>query len=225
MKKFPFICFLSLLITHYSFSQSVEVYPSHWWVGMKWNKVQLMLHGKNISNLLGKYFVEYKNRGVHLLKVNRVENPNYVFIDIKIDDTAKPGKFPLEFVWPNDGGGPDETISIPFELKPRRPGKGTAFAQGVTSKDFVYLLMPDRFSNGDTTNDRIAGMKDQSLDRSDFFARHGGDLQGVINHLDYLKDHEKISFYLVPLITHYSLLILSICRSLSFQLVGRNEME
>jgi glycosidase len=48
--------------------------------------------------------------------------------------------------------------------------------------------MPDRFSNGDTTNDRVAGMKDQSLDRGDFFARHGGDLQGVINHLDYLKD-------------------------------------
>ena len=198
MKKFLFIWIYSLLITHYSFSQNVEVYPSNWWVGMKWNKVQLMLHGKNISNLPGKYFVEY--RGVHLLKVNRVENPNYVFIDIKIDDTTKPGKFPLEFVWPNDGGGPNKTISIPFELKPRRAGKGTAFAQGVTSKDFVYLLMPDRFSNGDTTNDRIAGMKDQSLDRSDFFARHGGDLQGVINHLDYLKDLGVTTVWMTPVI-------------------------
>src|SRR5262249_201246 len=134
------------------------------------------------------------NPYVKLVKVNRVENKNYVFLDVIISPSAKPGKFKIHEK--NEAGEGD----IEFELKPRRPGKGTAFAQGVTSKDFVYLLMPDRFSNGDTTNDRIAGMRDQSLDRSDFFARHGGDLQGVINHLDYLKDLGVTTVWMTPVI-------------------------
>ncbi len=146
---------------------------------MKWNKVQLMLHGDNI----GAYDrVSSNYTGIKIQKVQVVENKNYLFIDIIVAPTAKPGNYKIRCTSTN------VNKDLDFELKPRRPGKGTAFAQGVTSKDFVYLLMPDRFSNGDTTNDRIAGMKDQSLDRSDFFARHGGDLQGVINHLDYLKD-------------------------------------
>ena len=117
-----------------------------------------------------------------------------MFIDIIVAPTAKPGNYKIRCTSAN------VNKDLDFELKPRRPGKGTAFAQGVTSKDFVYLLMPDRFSNGDTTNDRIAGMKDQSLDRSDFFARHGGDMQGVINHLDYLKDLGVTTVWMTPVI-------------------------
>src|SRR6476661_8550347 len=192
MKKFPLICFLSLLITNYSFSQSVEVYPSNWWAGMKWNKVQLMVHGDGI----GMYFhhVNTNYPGVKIFNVHTVKNKNYLFIDILISSNANPGKFKINC------NTVDMSRSIDFELKPRRSGKGTAFAQGVTSKDFVYLLMPDRFSNGDTANDRIAGMNDQSLDRSDFFARHGGDLQGVINHLDYLKDLGVTTVWMTPVI-------------------------
>src|SRR6476661_3012026 len=192
MKKFLFICFLSLLITNYSFSQNAEVYPSNWWVGMKWNKVQLMVHGDGI----GMYFhhVNTNYPGVKIFNVHTVENKNYLFIDILISSNANPGKFKINC------NTVDMSRSIDFELKPRRSGKGTAFAQGVTSKDFVYLLMPDRFSNGDTTNDRIAGMRDQSLDRSDFFARHGGDLQGVINHLDYLKDLGVTTVWMTPVL-------------------------
>src|SRR4051812_44117595 len=196
MKKFVFICFLSLLITHYSFSQNVEVYPSNWWVGMKWNKVQLMVYYPHIGS--AKRFVVPKT-GVKVLKINTVENKNYLFFDLLIEPTAKLGKYNFTLEWISDEGE-TPNVSFDFELKPRRAGKGTAFAQGVTSKDFVYLLMPDRFSNGDTTNDRIAGMKDQSLDRSDFFARHGGDLQGVINHLDYLKDLGVTTVWMTPVI-------------------------
>jgi len=151
-----------------------------------------MLHGDGI----GMYFhhVNTNYPGVKILNVHTVENNNYLFIDILISSTANPGKFKINC------NTVDMSRNIDFELKPRRSGKGTAFAQGVTSKDFVYLLMPDRFSNGDTTNDRIAGMKDQSLDRSDFFARHGGDLQGVINHLDYLKDLGVTTVWMTPVI-------------------------
>src|SRR5207253_3990236 len=71
---------------------------------------------------------------------------------------------------------------------------------GGRSSDFVYLLMPDRCSNGDESNDRIAGMKDQSLNRDSMYDRHGGDLQGVINHLDYLKDLGVTTLWMTPVI-------------------------
>ena len=192
MKKIIILLFPFFLIHCPIFSQSVEVYPSNWWVGMKWNRPQLMLHGNNIASqtiTLTPYI------GVKLLKVNKVENSNYLFLDLQITANAKPGK--LEFKTSSPGG---ENSTIQFELKQRRPGNGTAFAQGVTSKDFVYLLMPDRFSNGDPTNDRIPGMRDQSLNRDSIFTRHGGDFQGVINHLDYLKDLGVTTVWMTPVI-------------------------
>jgi glycosidase len=91
-------------------------------------------------------------------------------------------------------------VVFDYELKKRRPGKGTRFAQGVTSADFVYLLMPDRFSNGDENNDRLPGMKDQTLNRDSMYHRHGGDLQGVINHLDYLQDLGVTTVWMTPVI-------------------------
>jgi len=192
MKKTLFFLVCSFVIEQ-SFSQNtIEVYPSNWWVGMKWNKVQLMIHEKNISN---QTFLLSPYAGVKLLKVNKVENPNYVFLDLSIGPDAKPGK--LEFKC-STSEGPNYIIN--FEIKPRRNGNGTAFAQGVTSKDLVYLLMPDRFSNGDPTNDRIAGMRDQTLNRDSIYHRHGGDLQGVINHLDYLKDLGVTAVWMTPVI-------------------------
>jgi len=195
MKKIFLIFRFSLFIiiqslSKDSFSQKVEVYPSNWWVGMKWNKVQLMLYGTNIQT--NNFSLNYP--GVTLVKVNKAENRNYVFLDISISPTAKPGVIKIKIK------NPDGSSEVPFDLEPRRPGRGTAFAQGVTSRDFVYLLMPDRFSNGDPSNDRIEGMRDQSLNRDDVTARHGGDFQGVINHLDYLKDLGVTTVWMTPVI-------------------------
>ena len=105
--------------------------------------------------------------------------------------TAKPGKFTFPFL---------KDIKLDYELKERSAGNGTAFAQGVTSKDFIYLIMPDRFSNGDTTNDRIPGMRDQSLNRDSVYDRHGGDLKGIQNHLDYLQSLGVTALWLNPVI-------------------------
>jgi len=133
--------------------------------------------------------------GVKVDKISKVEGKNYLFVDLTISKNTKPGKFKILMSGGNLG---DEDIF--FELKPRRSGNGTAFAQGVTSKDFVYLLMPDRFSNGDPSNDRVEGMRDQSLNRDNIFDRHGGDLQGVINHLDYLKDLGVTTVWMTPVL-------------------------
>jgi glycosidase len=197
MKKILTVSYFLFCIFHFSFSQKVEVYPSNWWAGMKWNKVQLMVHYPNIGNT--KRFAVPKI-GVKVLKINVVENKNYLFFDLLIEPTAKLGKYNFTLEWISDDEIPNPRISFDFELKPRRIGNGTSYAQGVTSKDFVYLLMPDRFSNGDPSNDKIPGMRDQSLNRDDVTARHGGDLQGVINHLDYLKDLGVTTVWMTPIL-------------------------
>lgn len=165
---------------------------------MKNPELQLMVHSPNIAERIPMIKMTEAGiqlaDGITLKKIERVENPNYIFFDLLIDNNTKPGKRIFSF------GEGKRKISINYELKERRQGNGTAFAQGVTSSDFVYLLMPDRFSNGDTTNDRIAGMKDQSLNRDSIFLRHGGDLQGVINHLDYLKDMGVTTVWMTPVI-------------------------
>lgn len=173
------------------FSQQIEVYPTHWWVGMKNPKLQLMIHSPGIGTATG-LAIHYP--GVAVQKVNKVESPNYLFVDLNISAAAKPGSFKIQL---QNGGKP---VAINYDLKKRRPGNGQQFAQGVTSSDFVYLLMPDRFSNGDESNDRLSGMRDQTLDRDSMYHRHGGDLQGVINHLDYLQQLGVTTLWMTPVI-------------------------
>ncbi|MEJ7589253.1 MAG: alpha-amylase family glycosyl hydrolase [Ferruginibacter sp.] len=195
MKKLPILSCL-LLIFFSSFTQpDYKCYPSHWWTGMKWNKLQVMVRGDKIADnfpmiKMGPAGVKLAT-GVRLVKINRVESPNYIFLDLVIDAAAKPGRFNFPFL---------KNMTIEYELKPGRKGKGKEYAQGVTSRDFIYLIMPDRFSNGDTSNDRIPGMRDQSLNRDSVFSRHGGDLQGIINRLDYLQSLSVTALWLNPVI-------------------------
>lgn len=185
----PVFLFCSLL--SFAQQQQYKCYPTNWWTGMKWNKVQVMIHGKGIGNAAN---ISIHYPGVGVAKVNKVENANYVFLDLVIDPTAKTGIVKIDV---NANGRP---FSIDFAIKERRAGRSKDFAQGVNSKDFMYLIMPDRFSNGDVSNDRVAGMRDQSLNRDTVFNRHGGDLQGVVSHLDYLKDLGVTALWLNPVI-------------------------
>ncbi len=188
---------LFLLFTFYFFvnvfaqTDSYNCYPTNWWVGMKWHHVQIMIHGNDIGNA-NAYTINYP--GVKLEKAEKVENKNYVFINIDISSSAKPGILKINVKKKGT------SFNINFPINKRRTGNGTDFAQGVTSKDLIYLIMPDRFSNGDTTNDRVPGMRDQSLDRDTVYARHGGDLKGIENHLDYLKSLGVTTLWLNPVI-------------------------
>lgn len=169
------IVFASLFVCNIVIAQDrIDIYPTHWWINMKNPKLQLMIHADNVAN--NSFSISYP--GVTLVKTNTVENKNYVFLDLVISSTAKAGTFKIKY------GNKQQD----FQLLPRRKGNGTLYAQGINSTDFIYMLMPDRFSNGDESNDRVPGMKDQSLNRDSIFLRHGGDLQGIINHLGYLQD-------------------------------------
>lgn len=187
-----FFLIVGLSFLFYNLSaQKIDCYPENWWPGMKHNKIQLMLHGTGIGN---SDTVIVRRKGVAIQKIHKVEGKNYLFVDIIVSKDAPVGKFNLTAYQKK------KQIKIPFELKARRTGNGTSFAQGVSSSDFIYLIMPDRFSDGDTTNDRVKGMRDQSLNRDSVFLRHGGDLKGVQNHLDYLQSLGVTALWLNPVI-------------------------
>lgn len=189
-KKIVFTLQLLFITVTFSFAQvSYNIYPSNWWIGMKYNKIQVMIHANDVATHTA-FAINYP--GVTLNKVNRFQNKNYVVLDITIGQTAKPGTLGIRS---KKGNNP---VNFEFSLSYRHPGRGLQYAQGVTSSDLVYLIMPDRFSNGDPSNDRIPGMKDQTLRRDTVFNRHGGDLKGIQNHLDYLKDLGVTALWLNP---------------------------
>ena len=185
------VCSVILFVHATAQVPAAKCYPTCWWAGMKNPKLQIMLHGTVIANA-GNFSVNYP--GVKLERVNKVENPNYVFLDLNITPLAKPGLLKIKVK-----NGPVSS-EIPFELRARRTGNGRDFATGVNSSDLVYLIMPDRFSNGDESNDRVPGLRDQSLNRDTVFNRHGGDLKGVQDHLDYLYRLGVTAIWLNPVI-------------------------
>jgi len=168
-----------------------RVEPMFWWVGMKNPKLQLIVHGDKIAERA----VKLNYPGVKLTQVHKVENPNYLFLYLDISAAAKPGAFTIYFI--KTGAA---NLQYKYELKQRDHSPNRA--QGVTDKDLIYLIMPDRFSNGDPSNDSIPGMAEMKVDRSQMYARHGGDIQGVMNHLDYLKDLGVTTVWLTPEITN-----------------------
>ncbi|MEY4903555.1 MAG: hypothetical protein RLZZ292_1370 [Bacteroidota bacterium] len=167
--------------------KEARIEPLNWWVGMKNPKVQLMIHDKNIKDAT----VEIKYKGIKVEKVTSVENPNYLFIDLNITPKTKAGKFLIVL---KKG---DKTLPYAYELKERNTG---VKAQGLTPADFVYLIMPDRFANGDASNDSYDDMTQTTVNRKKLYFRHGGDLKGVTNHLDYLKDLGVTAVWLNPAI-------------------------
>jgi len=191
MKRYILILFLGLYGYAYA-GDGIKVYPSNWWVGMKNTSLQLMIRDVGWASPPS---VTISYPGVQLVKVMPAENPHYLFLDLRISAQARAGIIRIR-IKPHNGTEKE----IEFPLLSRRPGKGAAFAQGVTSADFIYFLMPDRWSNGDTGNDRVPGMRDQSLNRDSIFLRHGGDMQGIINHLDYLQGLGVTTLWMTPVL-------------------------
>jgi glycosidase len=184
------ITLFSILFAGSVFAQMPElerVEPAFWWTGMKNPKLQLLVHGKNIAERKPSF----NYPGVKLVRISKVENPNYLFLDVEISSVTKPGAFTITFA-----GNSQKNIALKYELKARNLAANRA--QGVTSKDLIYLLMPDRFANGDPGNDVVKTMRETTLNRDSIYHRHGGDIQGLMNHLDYLKDLGVTAVWMTP---------------------------
>jgi glycosidase len=188
MKKF--ILILCSLFSVFFSSLAQDIYPTHWWAGMKNRKLQLMVHEEAIGNVNS---VKTTYPGVSIIRIHHTENKNYLFIDLNIASTAKPGKVKLQLKAPAMS-----FEDIVYDLKPRSNQNGITRVKGVTSADVVYLIMPDRFSNGDPSNDFFNDMRDTGHDRNNPFDRHGGDLLGIQNQLDYLNDLGVTTVWMTP---------------------------
>jgi neopullulanase len=162
--------------------------PMHWWVGMKNPQLQLMVHGKGIAELSP----EINYAGVTLSGVERTDNPNYVFINLQLSATAKPGKLTIRFV----KNGVVE-LTHPYVLEMRR--EGSAQRRSFSAKDAVYLITPDRFTNGNSRNDSQPDMH-EAANRQNPVGRHGGDIQGIVQHLDYIASMGFTMLWPTPLI-------------------------
>lgn len=175
----------------YAISQNneIHIYPSNWWNGMKNEYVQLIVRSESES--LNNLDVRIDYAGINLKKIYRLENKRYLALDLYISPSTRPGNVAIKIG--------KNVIIWPLGIK-NSDSNGVTYAQGVTAKDLIYLLMPDRFSNGDYSNDRVLGMRDQSFNRDTVFMRHGGDIQGIIDHLDYFNQLGVTALWLNPVI-------------------------
>ncbi len=186
-KKIFFLVFLSV----FSFTvcaQVLRIEPPTWWAGMSSNFLQLMIHGKNISNL--EVSISYP--GVTIASIHRPANENYLFIDLEISPEARPGVFDIYF---KKAGNTIDKYS--YTLQEREAG--SAKRVGFNNSDVIYLVMPDRFANGNLANDNIEGMPDK-INRQDPYGRRGGDLKGLIDNLNYIKDMGFTAIWLNPVL-------------------------
>jgi glycosidase len=194
-KKVIFILFTLVISVALVAQTDLHIYPTHWWVGMKNPKLQLLIRGaENISS--DKVSFQSSSADVKVIKIHKPENKHYLIVDLEIKPAARPQQVKFSF----GGIVRSDWKSFSYQLKARNPSNGISRVQGVTSKDFVYLLMPDRFSNGDPSNDRFNDLRDTTADRSNPFLRHGGDLQGITNHLDYFNELGVTALWLNPVL-------------------------
>lgn len=168
-----------------------HVEPPFWWAGMHDQRLQLMIHGPAIADL--EPALDYP--GVRIAQVTRVANRNYLFIDLVVDGKAAPGSLRIDFRGKGDAA--PRSTSTTYRLLARE--NGSAQRNGFDTKDAIYQIMPDRFANGDPANDSVAGMADK-LDRKLGHGRHGGDIQGIIDHLDYIAGLGFTQLWPTPLV-------------------------
>lgn len=188
MKKKLVLTFFTVLYAASSiFPTNIgKIEPENWWIGMKDSKLELLVYGKD---LIGS-FVQVNTEDVKVLAVEDADSPDYLFVTLDISEKQKAGKIELSF----KKGKFSQKVA--YELKER--DKGSAQRKGFDPSDVFYLIMPDRFANGDTSNDATPNTL-ESADRNNPNGRHGGDLAGVISKLDYLQNLGVTTIWPTPL--------------------------
>jgi glycosidase len=185
---------LALLLGFMATNAAVKVDridPTNWFVGMKNPSLQLMVYGEGISS--ADVTTDYA--GVKVDSIVRLDSPNYLLVYLNLDG-AQPGEMTLNF---KNG---KQTKKVKYELKARE--KRGEERIGFTNADVLYMLMPDRFADGDPNNNDIKGLYTYKTDRSQPSLRHGGDLEGIRQHLDYFKELGVTALWFTPVLENNS---------------------
>jgi len=179
---------LAALLTSPALAGPIDrIEPPFWWQGFAHNELQIMVHGHGV----GEFDVSIDYPGVTVNRIERADSPNYLFVYVDIADSAKPGTMSLQF---RNG---DLSVARDYELREKNPDP--AHVTGLTAADVIYMITPDRFANGDTSNDTIEALGD-AQDRTDDYGRHGGDLAGITARLDYIRDMGFTAIWLNPIL-------------------------
>ncbi len=165
--------------------------PTNWFVGMKDPSLQLMVYGEGIRS--AEVTTDYA--GVKVDSIVRLDSPNYLLVYLNLDG-AQPGEMTLNF---KNG---KQTKKVKYELKAREMSGDKRM--GFTNADVLYMLMPDRFADGDPKNNNIKGLYPYSIDRTQPSLRHGGDLEGIRQHLDYFKELGVTALWFTPVLENNS---------------------
>lgn len=177
------ICLLLSMQT--TFAQLERLEPPNWWADMNLTSVQLLCYGENISDY------EVSSKDITIVNVERTENPNYLFVNVNFEGLSA-GEYSFKFKKKGS-----KSFTKAFALKER--DANSKERESFNSSDLVYLIMPDRFANGNTSNDSMPSVTEK-VNRAEQGGRHGGDLQGVINQLDYLEDLGVTALWSTPLL-------------------------
>ena len=189
MKRVCFFFSALLLAIQAVAAMNIEkIDPPFWYAGMDDNELQLMVYGKDIAH--AKVGVSYP--GVRISSTVKLESDNYLLVYLTLSDEVKPGNVKLTF----EQGR--RRITKAYELKAR--AMAGSERKGFDASDALYLLMPDRFANGDTSNDQLQGMAPYEVNRNNPDARHGGDLAGIEQHLDYFSELGVTALWFTPVL-------------------------
>ncbi|USI26719.1 glycoside hydrolase family 13 protein [Alteromonas macleodii] len=180
----------TLLPTFSAFSSqenNLDVYPPNWWTGMQHSEVELMIFGKDVADDK----VSVTEGSVQIKQSRALDSENYLFVTLDIAD-ASPQELVLSLK-DEDGSSRD----IHYSLEKR--AKGSSAREGFGPEDAIYLIAPDRFANGSVENDNIEGYQDK-VDRTFKGGRHGGDIEGIANNLDYIKKLGFTQIWTMPML-------------------------
>ena len=180
-----FICLAILLLAFSGLANQpseIRIDPPHWWAGMNYSSLELLIEIKLKSN--ENYIIsEVIGNNISMVKDEEAQNRDYHYVTLNIEPNAPSQK--LKIMGWRTGDNSRVPISITYEFKSRR--KNLHEFIGLDQRDLIYLVTPDRFVNGNKDNDIVKGLREKTINRNEGFSRHGGDLQGLTNHLDYIK--------------------------------------
>tara|TARA_Y100000591_G_C21853060_1_gene712943 strand:- start:3779 stop:5608 length:1830 start_codon:yes stop_codon:yes gene_type:complete len=183
------LIFLKIFFLSQLWAYSIKhLEPPFWWTDMKSDRLQLMVHGPNIADL--RPSISHDN--IIITDVKTLENPNYLFINLEISKNIQPGQFDINFLKNN------KTI-IKHNYTILERDLNSMHRNGFSSKDVIYLITPDRYANGNPKNDSVSDLTEKA-NRKNKDSRHGGDLKGIIDHLDYISDMGFTQIWLNPVL-------------------------
>ena len=190
MRNFPFLLFLILFHIN-SFGQDFlyHIEPLNWWVDMNSPEFEILVHGDKV----GEYDVDIFDERVKLIKSINLDNSNYIALGIQILERSKAFSFDIEF-------SKEGKLYEKYNYQLLNKSKRVIADDTYNSSDVIYLITPDRFSNGDKKNDIVSTMTEKKVNRENSSCRHGGDIKGIINHLDYISDMGFTAIWSTPML-------------------------